>query len=342
MIASAEQLFRRWQNLSAPSPGLSEAAATLGCSEAELLGSACGQGVVRLQGAWPELLAAMPSLGRVLCLTRNPVISHERVGTFENIGFYGDIGVVLGPEIDLRLFMERWHCGYAVVGDLPPAVGRGFFFCDSDGTLVLSVILQPGSEESAFLSLTSRFLHPDQCSGEVVWPLPPRTELPDSEIDADGFREAWKNLEDTSYFADLLKKFNLRREQALRLAPPGYARTVDFDCIEFLLDTLCVLGLSAMFFVRSPGCLQIHTGPIGNLRSEKTGSVRVDGQDFRLALHLPLVASAWVVRKPTLDGIITSLELFDGQGQNIALFFGKRGYGQPERSEWRRLLASLK
>jgi putative hemin transport protein len=43
-----------------------------------------------------------------------------------------------------------------------------------------------------------------------------------------------------------------------------------------------------------------------------------------------LVASAWVVRKPTVDGIVTSLEVFDADGCEIALFFGERKPGTPE------------
>ena len=51
------------------------------------------------------------------------------------------------------------------------------------------------------------------------------------------------------------------------------------------------------------------------------------------------VASAWVVKKPTEDGVVTSLELFDADGKQITLIFGKRKPGIPEREEWRAVVA---
>ncbi len=51
--------------------------------------------------------------------------------------------------------------------------------------------------------------------------------------------------------------------------------------------------------------------------------------DFNMHLRDTAVASAWVVKKPTVDGIVTSLELFDDKGDNLVIFFGKRKPGEP-------------
>ena len=53
------------------------------------------------------------------------------------------------------------------------------------------------------------------------------------------------------------------------------------------------------------------------------------------------VAQAWLVRKPTADGIVTSIELFDATGEFIAYFFGKRKPGTPETTGWRMLAETL-
>ena len=54
-----------------------------------------------------------------------------------------------------------------------------------------------------------------------------------------------------------------------------------------------------------------------------------------------IIASAWVVRKATSDGVVTALELFDEKGEVIALLFGKRKPGQPESEGWRGLIATV-
>ena len=48
-----------------------------------------------------------------------------------------------------------------------------------------------------------------------------------------------------------------------------------------------------------------------------------------------------MVRKPTSDGVVTSVEAFDAQGNNMAMFFGERKPGQPELQGWRDLVTGL-
>ena len=43
----------------------------------------------------------------------------------------------------------------------------------------------------------------------------------------------------------------------------------------------------------------------------------------------------------TVDGLVTSLELFDAEGDTIAMFFGERKPGKPELCEWRALIENL-
>jgi hypothetical protein len=63
---------------------------------------------------------------------------------------------------------------------------------------------------------------------------------------------------------------------------------------------------------------------------------------FNLHLREDLIASAWIVRKPTADGVVSSLELFDAGGCTIAMLFGERHAGQAEQPAWRALLAQLR
>jgi putative hemin transport protein len=62
---------------------------------------------------------------------------------------------------------------------------------------------------------------------------------------------------------------------------------------------------------------------------------------FNLHLRTDLVRAAWIVRKPTGDGIVTSLELFGATGDTIAMLFGERKPGAPELPDWRAALARV-
>ena len=87
---------------------------TLGVSEAELVATGIGTTATPLAADWRSILSEMPSVGRVMCLTRNEHCVHERHGRFEDVQVTGPHGLVLGPDIDLRLFLGSWKHGFAV------------------------------------------------------------------------------------------------------------------------------------------------------------------------------------------------------------------------------------
>lgn len=95
-----------------------------------------------------------------------------------------------------------------------------------------------------------------------------------------------------------------------------------------------------MVFVGNPGVIQIHGGPIRTVRPVgEWMNVLDDG--FNLHLRTTGIAETWLVRKPTDDGIVTSVELFDAEGRQIAWIFGQRKPGQPELEAWRDLAHGL-
>ncbi len=95
-----------------------------------------------------------------------------------------------------------------------------------------------------------------------------------------------------------------------------------------------------MVFVGNPGMIQIHTGPVENLKA--TGPwFNVLDEAFNLHLNEAALDSAWVVWKPTEDGTVTSLELFDATGLLVATLFGKRKPGVAEDEGWRAVVNGL-
>ncbi|WP_312196171.1 ChuX/HutX family heme-like substrate-binding protein, partial [Epilithonimonas vandammei] len=60
-------------------------------------------------------------------------------------------------------------------------------------------------------------------------------------------------------------------------------------------------------------------------------------------LHLDTtkIGETWITKKPTEDGEVTSVEVFNKDGEFIVQFFGKRKPGNPELQEWKDLVAGL-
>lgn len=336
-------LTERWAQfkLDNPKTRIRDAARLLGSSEAELLATACtGQPdapVVRLTADFAALLAEVPTLGHVMALTRNDSVVHERQGEYQKVSVKGHMGLVLGEDIDLRLFMSHWHFGFAVDEN----GRRSLQFFAQDGEAVHKIYLTEASNNAAYDALVQRFRAPEQGPGVATQPQPAAApETPDADINVAGFQQAWRALTDTHDFFGLLREFGLSRTQALRLAPPELVQRLDNDAIVRGLEAAAAAELSIMLFVASRGCIQIHTGPVQRLVA--TGPwFNVLDADFNLHLKLEDVAETWLVKKPTTEGLVHSLELYDAQGRNLLLFFGKRKPGIPELAAWRELVARL-
>ncbi|AHJ97342.1 hemin-degrading factor [Hymenobacter swuensis] len=343
ILTDSPSLATRWLTYQQENPQsrIRDAARTLGTSEAALLATRCtGQAdspVTFLRGDFRELLKQVPTLGRVMALTRNDSVVHERKGRYENVSFNGHVGLVLGEDIDLRLFISHWQFGFAVDEN----GRRSLQFFAADGEAVHKIYLLEESDAAAYEVLVAQFRAGEQPSSLTTQPAPaPDLEADDAAIDVAGFRTAWRSLQDTHEFFGLLRTFGVSRTQALRLGPPELLRQLDAAAIDRALRAASEQQLPVMLFVASRGCIQIHTGLTE--RIVPTGPwLNVLDPDFNLHLKLGDVAQAWAVQKPTADGIVTSIELFDAAGHNLLLLFGKRKPGIPEQDSWRELVAAL-
>lgn len=345
MTTDTLDLKTRWSDLLRDQPKLRirDAATQLGVSEVELLATRCGDSVVRLEGAWPELIKTFPRLGEIMCLSRNEAAVHERYGTFtDEIAFFHGFGQITGPDIDLRLFMSHWHFGFAVTDATDEGPRRSFHFFDADGTAIHKIFLNVDSNAAVFDEIVAKYRSANQADTQLVLPAPKLpADRPDSAIDVEGFQKGWLATGDTHEFFGLLKKFGVGRHQALRLAPQGYSQAVSIEATQKMLEAASAKQVPIMVFVGSPGCLQIHTGPVTNIKRFGGNWINVLDDKFNFHLNETLVANAWAVRKATRDGDVTSLELFDAQGENLVLFFGKRKPGEPEDPAWRAIVAEL-
>lgn len=325
-------------------------AAELGVSEGELIAAHAGLfdaaesplKAIRLASRWPGIIEAAEALGEVTAITRNDACVHEKVGTYRHCSVNGSVGLVLGGEIDLRVFYAHWAHGFAVVEHTARGLQRSLQFFDAQGTALHKIFLRHGAGEAAsvaaYEALVAQFRAPGTLPGITPQPAPPaEPEIPDDQIDVTAFRAGWRSMRDTHEFFGLLKHHRLSRTQALRLAEPGFAQPVDPATVHEVLQRASQTGTPIMVFVGNPGMIQIHSGPVR--RIEVRGPwLNVLDPGFNLHLREDHMAAAWRVRKPTADGLVSSLEVFDGQGRTVAMLFGERKPGQAERCDWRQLL----
>ncbi|MGH6947862.1 MAG: hemin-degrading factor [Kiloniellales bacterium] len=336
-------LRNRWSALKGAEPLLRarDAAERLGVSEGELLAARCGEGVVRLDRRWKELLQALPKLGRVMALTRNEQAVHEKVGQYDKITVAGKMGLALAEDIDLRIFLGHWHFAFAAAEETRSGLRHSLQIFDRDGTAVHKIYLREESNHEAYQALLAAHRNEDQRPGIEVEALPIRqADKLDSSVDQAALRARWLALKDVHDFRDLLIDLGVGREQSFRLVGRDYAYPVARDSFRRALEIATAQALPIMVFVGSPGVIQIHSGPVNTLK-ELGPWFNVLDPGFNLHLRQNLIAAAWVVKKPTSDGTVTSLEILDSERQTVAMMFGKRKPGEAELEGWRILVDSL-
>jgi putative hemin transport protein len=347
-MRNAVELRAEWVKLRSSEKGLHglEIAERLGVSECQLLSTASGvdapDGIsaVRLEADWKELIGQLPKLGHVKAVTRNPHAVIETEGTYDNVEFFGSMGQSVS-SIDLRIFANRWRHGFAFREETKRGVSRGFSFFDASGTAVHKLFLREQSDHAFFDELVRRYTAPEVGMLQDFEPVEPSAVAkPDAEIDAEGLRAAWRALKDTHDFFGLLRTYGVTRTQALRLAGPELAYPVGTSSLEDILRASAAAGLRIMVFVGNRGMIQIYSGEIHKV-APMGPWINVLDPGFDLHVRTDKIASAWVVRKPTVDGIVTSLEIYSEDGEQMALVVGKRHAGEPENADWRRTVEAL-
>jgi putative hemin transport protein len=310
-----------------------DAALRLGVTEAALVACGATGAVTPLRPDWAALIGALPRAGRVMALTRNEHAVHERHGTYIDVSAGPGHILVLGPDIDLRLFPGRWAHAYALGGERPCIQ-----VFDRDGTAAHKVYATEETDRDGWAAIL-RDLAVDTAPPPPEAPAAPMTEA-EREVDAAALRQAWLGLRDTHDFFPMLRKHRATRRQAFRLAGEDLALPLDPRAGAEALTLAAASEVPVMVFVGNRAAIQIHTGPVRRLRATP-GWFNVLDPDFNLHLREAGVAAAWRVVKPTEDGAVTSIELLDAAGETVALLFGARKPGKPERDDWRAVVAEV-
>lgn len=231
-----------------------------------------------------------------------------------------------------------WKCGFAVCDkDGDGNIRRRLQFFDENGNGIYKILLDVSSNVDAYRAITSDFAAAEQAPVPVLdisSPMPMSANEGVDHIDIDALRADWALVNDTEDFFARQTEFDSLRLHKLRLAGKAFAHQVANDSVRILLQKMADLGSTVMALVGNAGIVQAYQGHIKQLRSSDA-RLNILSQDHRLRLREDHIDTVWVAKKPTTNGIVTSLELFNRHGISIARFFSKPEPGRPEPREWR-------
>lgn len=333
-IDHADPATLRQARLDQPKLRARDLAETLGVAEGALVAAHVdGTQVVRIDPTLDRLMPALHALGDVMALTRNASVVHERHGIYEGYHAGHHAAMVLGPEIDLRMFPRHWVHGFALLGGPRPSVQ----IFDAAGDAVHKVWLTDASDRAAFDALVAGLRVADQSDTIALSPRTPVEGAQSRPDKRDDLHRAWAGMTDTHQFLRLVSGVKMNRLGAYRVAGEPWVEALAPQAVTDLLHACAAQSVPLMLFVGNQGCIQIHSGTI--TRVEPMGPwINILDARFNLHLRADHIAEVWQVAKPTKHGLVHSVEAFAADGALIMQIFAKRA---PDAGAFAALLPGL-
>lgn len=313
-----------------------------GLAEAELVAAHAGPTTTAtaIDPCPDRLMPHLAALGDLLAVTRNESCAHERHGAYLDYRGGDHAALVVGPEIDLRLFPAQWVHRFALAEpDADGGMRRSLQVFDAAGDAMHKIVLPAGADPAAFDRLVAALRRPDQPRTLVLAPRRPVEPARADPSRAAALRAGWDRMTDTHQFLSLVRAQKMNRLGAYRVAGAPHARALAAGAVTEALCAAAAAAIPVMIFVGNRGCIQIHGGPIARIVPPAEPWLSIDDPRFRLHLRTDRIAEVWRVAKPSRAGLAVSVEAFDAEGALILQIFGSRREGPP--AAWDALVDTL-
>jgi putative hemin transport protein len=298
-------------------------AAVHGITEADLVAAFIGLSATAITPDPDRLMPWAACLGEVMALTRNESCVHERVGTYLDYRTGAFAAMVLGPEIDLRIFAKHWAHAFAVEEITDDGPKRSLQVFDAAGDAVHKIHLKPQSRHELWPDLLANMRLADQAPHLTLGPRRPVEPAKTDSLGAPALRAAWDKMTDTHQFIGMTKDHGVNRLGAYRMAGAPYVERLEPEAVTLTLTRAAEGRVPVMIFVGNLGCIQIHGGPIEKI-APMGPWINVMDPRFNLHLRADRIAEVYAVWKPTRTGDVFSVEAFAADGELILQIFGYR------------------
>ncbi|PID46839.1 MAG: hypothetical protein CSB47_01770 [Proteobacteria bacterium] len=319
-----------------PKTRIRNAAEELGISELELLSTEIGHTCIRLSPNFAGILDELPSLGPVMALTRNDAVVHETTFPFGEIHWQERTALYLQPGQCTRYFTTHWAHAIAVEED----DRKSLQFFDHYGEAVHKIYLTQNSKLDAYQRIVEAFRSDDQTNRTAVEQV--AQEVPATiQIDKGELRGRWSTIENAHQSDDLIEDFGGNRSTIYAALGEEYATRLDCGDAEVLLTLLSEHALSTNISVQNHAAVQSYCGSVKRLL--RTGPwFNVLDPTFNLHLNTEQIAQVWVIKKPSDNGLLHSIDVLDNAGQSIVTIADDRLRNQPESAEWQEIVSKLR
>ncbi len=278
----SKELREQWSALRGRCPRLGQAAGAgrLGVSEAELVAAHVGFGATRLGSDWESIFSGVGRLGPLASSARNARASVEHVSRYDCVETSSGWTHLKAASGTVSIRSSRLHVAFAVDAQRGREPARALSFFDRSGRAVLRLALTSAGDLAEYEVLVDRHESANQEPSEDL-PLPQvPAGVPRDAVAVDG------------------------RERI----PPRSYRSVLRQAVECRLPLVVSVCNHAVELSRGGLVRSARVSDSWLVLKAPNFGARVD--------HLG-ISSAWIVRQPTSERVVTSVECCDEREQVV-------------------------
>ena len=291
----------------------------------------CGGDVVRLVDEPASVLGTVLGMGCDCLRMRNEVAMVGLDSGALSFERRGDEPRVQSETASMSIDPRAWGSGWLRIGSERTRSVLAIF--DRRGQLMLEVLLDRPDLEALASVLPSlehrhqRPIKPDTRGRESEATIRP-------EVDRDVLEREWARETEYRTIRDLEAGFRLNRCDLFEFLSPRWASTIGTSSVAEMTRTIASMELSCRVEYFESGMeVSMHTD---DLRASGRGGPLVAADPGHPWMIDPNSAdTAFVVRKPTRDGLVTALELFGAAGTLQARLRLETGADHDQRLLWR-------
>lgn len=301
-----------------------------------------GRGVVRLRPEWSALMSFLPRMTRTQHMSSNLSASLHSTAAYPPYQQFGNRGLFTSELTDIRFCLPMLSEAFAVVHK--QAAGepmlRSLHFVDAAGATSHTVNVGDFESRLLFEQILEEFVHREQSPQQAVV-----SSSACAPAHCNTCRGAllceWSKLKDAISFAALLRRHQLPRCHAFRMAQGVFTKCFKPVAIHPLLEEASSLHISVEIRVGNAACEHVCRGKILRIAAEGS-SIKLRDPYFTLEFDKSKVAVVWLVNIPTKAGTMKSLELHDADGETIVSFRGCRTESGTQEPSWYKALSSIR
>lgn len=290
---------------------------------------------VKLNNNFVGIFKKLSMLGNLSTTLFTGTLTHTVQGKFADMHNRSNTLMHFHPNIDTRLFTAKWRFVYATEQD--KIICLNFF--SRYGDLVYRVCSTTVEQYPLFKDFISEFTDKDNSTVNITESF---TKLKYTKlIDKQVLTQKWSEMTNVHQASKIFKYHGNDPTAVYTALGENYARKISTEKLIQFFNLIVENKLKIMMFSRNYAAVQCYVGDIPKL-AVLGYEINISITDFDFMMDTNKLGDIWLVTKPTENGFVNSISIFDKEDNEVLILTDKRTRGDAENADWLEVIQKIR